>query len=135
MRRFIFILICSFLFVCNACASSTKQSAPSAPIVKLDSANIVCDIGGVKKESVSTKIIRIQNKLERALTIREVRSSCACVEAALAAQTLARNGIAELTITLNTVGYNDEAESVIYILTEDMRYELISLKIISHIVE
>ena len=135
MKQFLFVLICSFLCVCNACASSAKQDAPSIPIIKLDSTSLVYDIGGVKKDSVSVVTLRIQNKLDRALNIREVRSSCDCVQVAYAPQTLKRNGIAELKITFDTTDLKDETESAIYILTDDMKYEVISLKIILRLLE
>lgn len=135
VKRFVFVLVCFFLFVWSAGALSLRQNISKGSIVKLESTSLTHDIGRVKKDSVTTKTILLVNKLDRALNIQEARSSCGCMRVKLVPKTLERNGIIELEITLDTVGFQDEMESVIYILTDDMKYELISLTIISHIVE
>jgi len=135
MKKLIYLLICFLVFISNANAVSFEHGEIEKILLKLESQNITYDMGEVKKDTIIRKVLVIKNKLDRALRLKEARSSCECMDAFMASKTIERNGIVEIQMELDTTGFIGYNEDVIYILTDDLKYEVISVRIRTHISE
>lgn len=132
MKRIISILVllCFLVVTTNARALSSKKRER---IITMESANFEYNFGEVPKDKIIRETIKIKNKLNEVIHIKEAQSSCECLLAEVQSQTVRRNGIFELKITFDPKGYSGKVESIVYIITDNLKYELIRLEIILNI--
>jgi hypothetical protein len=93
-------------------------------------------LGSIEKDSIIKETIRVRNNLEEPLAIKEARSTCECIESFTEEQIVDRGEIFEVDISFDAQGISPgDIEEVIYILTDNMDYEIIRVIISATIVE
>jgi hypothetical protein len=129
----ILILICLCIVATNAEAILPSKDTTGIPEINLESTNLEYRLINVQKDKVTNKIINIRNNLDEPLEIKEVRSTCECIEVKIKPQTVKVGDIMEAEIIFDSTGINQEAEEVVYILTSSKKYELIRFAVLVEI--
>ena len=135
MRKIIYILICLTIFMVNIKLTTAEYISQEEYFLDLDSTNLEFSLGEVEKNSIIRERIKIINKLDEPLTVKEARSTCECLQIYVEPQIVEKGGIFEAKITIDTIGFTQDIEEVVYILTDNMNYELIRLAIVVAVVE
>jgi hypothetical protein len=134
MVRKFFILVCLFIFSINvyALASDKKDK-----ILSLESTNLEYNLDNINADETIEKTIKIKNKLNEDLIIKEGRTTCECIKITVKRQVVKRNEIFEAEIMFDSSGMSKgtNIEEVVYILTDNRKYELIRLAILATIVD
>lgn len=134
MRRIIYFILCFFILTISTFAFSAEIKEEISEI-NLDSTNLEFNLGNVNKSDIVYTTIQIRNKLDEPLQIIEARSSCECIEIYTSPQIVDKDGIFEVEIAFDTEGVSGDVEEVLYIVTENIKYELIRLVVLATIVE
>ncbi|MDD5006310.1 MAG: DUF1573 domain-containing protein [Candidatus Omnitrophica bacterium] len=132
MKRLIFFLPCLFILVfCVNILHSEEKKENSAKdeVINLETSNLEYNIGNIGKGQIINRVIRIRNKLTEAIDISDARSTCDCVKLSVTPQIVEKGGIFEAEITFDDSGMDGDVQEVVYILTNNMKYELIRLVI------
>ena len=133
MKKLVLFLICFLVFVNYAGAGNFDNDED---IVSLESSNIEYRLGGIEKDSLIEQTIRVRNDLEEPLALKEARSTCECLESFSAEQVVDRGEIFEVAIDFDARGIGPgDIEEVVYILTDNMGYEIIRLVILATIID
>ncbi|MFC1708608.1 DUF1573 domain-containing protein [Candidatus Omnitrophota bacterium] len=135
MKKLGLVLVCFFIFTVSISAESL-QNEDGKLAVSLESTNVEYNLGSIERGEVIHEIVWLRNNLEQPLAIKEARSTCECIDSSTDSQVVDRGEVFEVEITFDTQGISQgDAEEVIYILTENMDYEIIRLLILATIVD
>ena len=129
----VLILLC-FIFAAYTLAFSAEIKEESSEI-NLDSTSLEFNLGNINMGDTINKTIVIRNKLNEALQIKEAISICECIRIYTKPQMVDKDGIFEVDINFDTTGLSDDVEEVVYIIIENMKYEIIRLAIMATIVK
>lgn len=132
MMRAIIVFVCFIIFIPNVYALSPEKNKEEQ-IISLESGNLEYNLGQLPMDKIIKKTVKIKNKLNQELKIKDARSSCDCMEVKLLPQIVKKNGIFEVEIVFDTTGISGDKESLVYILTDDANYELIRFEIFSNV--
>jgi len=135
MKRLIFVifLFCFFTITINTDSFSLNNDDKET-IISLESSNLEYNLGKVEKDKIINKVVRIRNKLDQAIAINSVRSTCECIKVYSEPKTVDRNDLFDIEITLDTKGMIDNIEEVVYVLTENKDYQIIRFVILASII-
>ena len=126
MKKVVLFLVVFFIFTVNVNALPLEDEFE---IVNLESNNLEYSLV-VEKNTITSEIIKIRNKLDEAIEISESRSTCECIEIDIEPQTVEIDGIFEAEITFDSKGVSQDTEEIVYILTNNIKYEVIRLVVL-----
>lgn len=128
-------LVCLSIFTANTFILSAEEPASDKEsVINLESANLEYNLGDVKKDTIISKTIKIRNKLDEAIYIKEAVSTCECTEIKVEPQKVEKGEFFQAQITFNSQDFNQgSTERIVYILTDSLKYELIHFKISANI--
>jgi len=133
MRKIVSVLI--FLLVISISVDIFSAEDKKIPLISLESTNLEYHFGSIETGKIAKKVVGIRNKLDQPLAIREARSICECIDVDVEPQILERGESLEVEITLDATGISQEIEEIVYILTDNMEYELIRFVISATIID
>jgi hypothetical protein len=126
MLRIITFLIC-FLILTTSVRALWLDDNVKEKIINLESTNIKYNFGSLEKDKIIQRTVRIKNKLNQPLSIKEARSACECIKAHADSVILDKDEIMDVEIIINTHDMGRSIEEVVYILVDNIDYELIRL--------
>jgi len=118
-------------------ASTRNKAAPDTtkPMVALEpgKTSYAYDMGWFDKSGLIEQAVVIKNNTGKDLTVREARSGCGCMQADIKSQRVPAGKDMKLLITIDTQKEAGDVNSTIYVLTDNEKYEVISLILDAHI--
>ncbi|MFC1645970.1 DUF1573 domain-containing protein [Candidatus Omnitrophota bacterium] len=134
MKKIFFVLLCFYILTNNVNAFSLEDSN-RGKVLNLESNNLEYDLGSIERDEIKNETIEIRNRLDESLVITEARSICECVKIYVKPQIVGKGEIFEVEFTLDSTGIKHDIEEVVYILTENMNYELIRFVILADMID
>lgn len=135
MNRKILPVFCWLFFAINIIFSSLSLAEEDSQVINLETSNLEYYLGDTPKGGIIRKTVRIRNGLNEALKISDVKSTCDCIGAKVQPQTVEKGVIFQIEVVLDSTGLSGDVEEVLYILTQNLKYELIRLVVSAAIAE
>lgn len=129
MKKILSILVCFFIFTVNISALTLEEELE---VINLESNNLEYPLL-VRKNDIIKKTLTIRNKLDEALVISESRSTCECIKIDIEPQSVEIGDVFEVEIIFDSSDLERDMEEVVYLLTNNINYEVIRLVLLVRI--